>query len=87
MYFQMAQVSCRVAAGLTDPRKEAEHKRFLPRRVDGKENGFLMLRCGEPRYITTLELLRFQQRGGGWVLWVPGPVLCGEQNCLWHDSL
>jgi hypothetical protein len=45
--FRIPQVSCRVAAGLTDPRKEAEHKRFIPRRIDGKENGFLMLRCGE----------------------------------------
>lgn len=38
-------VSCRVAAGLTDPRKDAENKRFIPRRVEGQENGFLMLKC------------------------------------------
>jgi len=36
-----------VAAGLTDPRKDAEHKRFIARRIDGQENGFLMLKCGE----------------------------------------
>lgn len=59
----MAQVSCRVAAGLTDPRKEAEHKRFLPRRVDGKENGFLMLRCGERCCVTSLNAPSFPAAG------------------------
>ena len=40
-------MSCRVAAGLTDPRKDAEHKRFVTRTHEGVENGFLMLKCRE----------------------------------------
>lgn len=42
-----AQVACEAAAGLTEPRKGVELKRFLPRRVDGSDNGFIMLKCRE----------------------------------------
>ena len=44
-----AQVACEAAAGLTEPRKGVELKRFLPRRVDGSDNGFIMLKCRECR--------------------------------------
>lgn len=52
------QVSCRVAAGLTDPRKDAENKRFIPRRVEGQENGFLMLRCSKCACSTPVAMLQ-----------------------------
>ncbi len=45
-----------MARGLTDARKDAEHKRFVAIRADGQESGFMMVRCGAARRKTPYRL-------------------------------
>ena len=43
----LLQIGKRIRSGITEPRRTAQHKRFLARIEDNKEVGFAMLRLGE----------------------------------------